>query len=128
MKLVIQVPCLNEAPRINGVLSALPRRLDGFSAVEVLVIDDGSTDGTAAVAREAGADHVIRFAHNRGLSTAFQAGVREALRAGADVIVNTDADGQYDASSIPDLVAPILAGEADIVVGDRRPQLNGEFS
>lgn len=128
MKLIIQVPCLNEAPRISGVIRGLPRALPGINEVEVLVIDDGSTDGTAAVAREAGADHVVRFPHNRGLSVAFQTGLREALRAGADIVVNTDADDQYDASSIPDLVAPILAGDADIVVGDRRPHENPEFS
>jgi len=128
MKLVIQVPCLDEAPRIAGVIASLPRELDGVDEIELLVIDDGSTDGTAEVALAAGADHLVRFPQNRGLSVAFQAGLREAIRAGADIIVNTDADDQYDASCIPDLVAPILAGEADIVVGDRRPHLNAEFS
>ncbi len=128
MKLVIQVPCLNEAPRIAGVLAGLPRSIPGIDAVELLVIDDGSSDGTAEAAVGAGVDHLVRFSQNRGLSVAFQAGLREALRAGADIIVNTDADDQYDASCIPDLIAPILAGEADIVVGDRRPHLNPEFS
>ena len=128
MKLVIQVPCLNEGPRIQAVVDALPRRLEGVDSVEVLVIDDGSTDTTSAIARAAGVDHLIRFPHNRGLSVAFQTGLRESIRLGADIIVNTDADNQYDASSIPDLVAPILAGEADIVVGDRRPHENPEFS
>ena len=128
VKLVIQVPCLDEAPRIAGVLATLPRMLDGVDDVETLVIDDGSSDGTAEVALRAGVDHLVRFPHNRGLSVAFQTGLREAVRAGADIIVNTDADDQYDASCIPDLIAPILAGEADIVVGDRRPHLNGEFS
>ncbi len=128
VKLVIQVPCLDEAPRIAGIVHSLPRDLKGVDAVEVLIIDDGSTDGTADVAESAGADHVVRFPHHRGLSVAFQAGLREAIRAGADIIVNTDADDQYDASCIPDLIAPILAGEADIVVGDRRPHLNAEFS
>ena len=128
MKLVIQVPCLNEAPRIARVLAGLPRELDEVDEVESLVIDDGSTDGTAEVALAAGVDHLVRFPHNRGLAVAFQTGLREALRAGADIIVNTDADDQYDASSIPDLIAPILAGEADIVVGDRRPYENPEFS
>ena len=128
MKLVVQVPCLDEAPRIAAVIAAIPRDVAGFDTVEVLIIDDGSRDGTAEAALAAGADHLVRFPHNRGLSVAFQTGLREAVRAGADVIVNTDADNQYDASSIPDLVAPILAGEADIVVGDRRPHLNGEFS
>jgi glycosyltransferase involved in cell wall biosynthesis len=128
LKLVVQIPCLNEAPRIAGVISSVPRQIPGFDAVEVLVVDDGSTDGTADIARTAGADHVVRFPQNRGLSAAFQTGLRVALRAGADVIVNTDGDGQYDPGSIVDLVAPILAGDADIVVGDRRPHLNGEFS
>ena len=128
MKLIIQVPCLNEAPRIAGVIRSLPRELPGFDRVELLVIDDGSTDGTAEAALAAGVDHLARFPQNRGLSVAFQTGLREALRAGADIIVNTDADNQYDASSIPALVAPLLAGEADIVVGDRRPHENLEFS
>jgi glycosyltransferase involved in cell wall biosynthesis len=128
MKLVIQIPCLDEAPRIAEVIASLPRRLSGVDEVEVLVIDDGSRDGTAEAAIEAGVDHLVRFPHNRGLSVAFQAGLREALRAGADVIVNTDADGQYDVTSIPDLVEPILQGRADIVIGDRRPHTNREFS
>ncbi len=128
VKLIIQVPCLDESPRIGGLLASLPRALDGVDLIESLVIDDGSTDGTADVAQAAGVDHLIRFPQNRGLSVAFQTGLQQALRAGADIIVNTDADDQYDASCIPDLIAPILAGEADIVVGDRRPHLNPEFS
>ena len=128
VKLVIQVPCLDEAPRIAGVLASLPRNLDGVDEVELLVIDDGSSDGTAEAALTAGVDHLVRFPHNRGLAVAFQTGLREALRAGADIIVNTDADDQYDASSIPDLIAPILAGDADVVVGDRKPRENLEFS
>ena len=128
VKLVIQVPCLNEAPRIAATIEALPRQLEGVDRIEVLVVDDGSRDGTSDVARQAGADHLVRFPHNRGLSIAFQAGLRESLRAGADIIVNTDADGQYDPASIADLIAPILAGRADIVVGDRRPHANPEFS
>ena len=128
MKLVIQVPCLNEAPRIAGFLETLPRNLEGLDEIDVLVIDDGSTDGTSEVARTAGVDSLVHFPHNRGLSVAFQAGLQAAVRAGADVIVNIDADNQYDASSISTLIAPILAGEADIVVGDRRPHLNPEFS
>jgi len=128
VKLIIQIPCLNEAPRIGEVVAALPRVLDGVDAIEYLVIDDGSRDRTAEAALEAGVHHLVRFPHNRGLSVAFQTGLREALRQGADVIVNTDADGQYDASSVPDLIAPILRGRADIVIGDRRPHTNQEFS
>jgi glycosyltransferase involved in cell wall biosynthesis len=128
MLLVIQIPCFNEAPRIAEVLALLPRRMAGFDRVEFLVIDDGSTDGTAAVARAAGADHIVKFPYNRGLSTAFQAGLLEAVRLGADVVVNTDADNQYEAACLPDLLAPILSDEADIVVGDRRPHLNPESS
>ena len=128
MKLIIQIPCLNEAPQIAGVLASLPRVLPGVDEVEFLVIDDGSRDGTADRALASGVDHLVRFPQNRGLSVAFQTGLRESLRAGADIIVNTDADDQYDTSSIPDLIAPILAGEADIVVGDRRPHENLEFT
>jgi glycosyltransferase involved in cell wall biosynthesis len=110
------------------VLSSLPRALDGVDEIELLVIDDGSSDGTADAALAAGVDHLVRFPHNRGLAVAFQAGLREALRVGADIIINTDADDQYDVACIPDLIAPILAGDADIVVGDRRPHRNTEFS
>lgn len=128
LKLIIQIPCLNEGPRIAGLLSQLPRHIPGVSSVEFLVIDDGSTDGTADIARSAGVHHVVQFPHNRGLSVAFQSGLSAALRAGADIIVNTDADNQYNSACIPDLLLPILSGEADIVVGDRRPHRNPEFS
>lgn len=128
MKLVVQIPCLDEAETLDGVIRSIPRRVEGFDRVEVLVIDDGSRDGTSEVALRAGADHLVRFAQRRGLSVAFQTGLREALRVGADVVVNTDGDGQYDGPSIRTLVAPILAGEADVVVGDRAPHRNREFS
>ena len=128
MKLIIQIPCLNEAEHLPTVLRELPREVAGFDTVEWLVIDDGSTDDTRAVARAHGADHVIGFPQNRGLAAAFSYGIEECVRLGADVIVNTDADNQYDSSSIPDLVRPIVDGEADIVVGDRKTAKVEEFS
>src|SRR3954470_20597374 len=119
MKLIIQIPCLNEEATLPATLADLPRSVDGFDTVEWLVIDDGSTDRTIAVAREHGVDHIVRLTNNKGLAAGFQAGLDAALKLGADVIVNTDADNQYDARDIPKLVGPILAGNADMVVGDR---------
>jgi len=118
-KLIIQIPCLNEADQLPITLAALPRAVAGFDEVEWLVIDDGSTDETVAVARSLGVQHVVKLTNNKGLAYAFEAGLDAALKLGADVIVNTDADNQYDAADIPALVAPILAGVADMVVGDR---------
>lgn len=118
-KLVIQIPCLNEAETLPVALKDLPRTVDGFDAVEWLVIDDGSTDDTARIAREHGVDHVLQLDHNQGLARAFMAGLERALKLGADVVVNTDADNQYSAKCIPDLVRPILEKEALIVVGTR---------
>jgi glycosyltransferase involved in cell wall biosynthesis len=128
MKLIIQIPCFNEEEVLPATLADLPREVEGFDAVEWLVIDDGSTDGTARVARECGVDHIVRFNANKGLAVAFQAGIDAALKLGADVIVNTDADNQYRAEDIPRLVKPILAHEADIVVGDRNVRDHEEFS
>lgn len=119
MKLIIQIPCLNEAGTLAIALASMPRQVPGFDKVEWLIIDDGSTDGTGDLARELGVDHVIRHPVNRGLATAFMTGLDACLRLGADVIVNTDADNQYEASDIPKLTAPVLAGEADMVVGTR---------
>lgn len=118
MKLVIQIPCFNEQDSLPVTLKHLPRQADGFDEVEWLVVDDGSTDDTALVARRHGAN-VVSHTHNKGLAQAFMTGLETCLRLGADVIINTDADNQYDATCIPDLVRPILEGKADIVVGAR---------
>ena len=127
-KLVIQIPCFNEESTLPGTLADLPREVPGFDSVEWLVVDDGSSDRTVEVARAHGVDHVVSFPHNRGLAAAFLAGLDAALRAGADVVVNTDADNQYDGSCIPDLVAPVVAGQADMVVGERPIESVDEFS
>jgi len=128
LKLFIQIPCLNEAEFLPATLKALPRKVEGFTEVYWLVIDDGSEDNTAEVALANGVDYVVRFSHNQGLASAFQAGVDACLKLGADVIINTDADNQYDASAIPALVKPILDGVADVVVGDRDTKNVTEFS
>ena len=128
MKLIIQIPCLNEEESLPVTLSDLPREVEGFDEVEWLVIDDGSTDATVEVARAHGVDHVVRLTNNKGLAQGFQAGLDAALKLGADVIVNTDADNQYCAADIPKLVAPILRGDADLVVGDREVQTIDHFS
>jgi glycosyltransferase involved in cell wall biosynthesis len=128
MKLIIQIPCLNEEESLPLVLTELPRAIAGFDEVEWLVVDDGSTDRTVEVAREHGVHHLVRLTTNKGLATAFQAGLDAALKLGADVIVNTDADNQYRSSDIPRLVEPILAGRADMTVGDRQVQNVEHFS
>src|SRR5918911_652721 len=119
MKLIIQIPCLNEEKTLPVTLADLPRELPGFDTVEWLIIDDGSTDRTVAVARDHGVDHIVRLTNNKGLASGFQAGLDACLKLGADIVVNTDADNQYCADDIPKLVAPIVAGDADMVVGDR---------
>lgn len=119
MKLIIQIPCLNEAKTLAITLAELPRAVEGFDQVEWLIIDDGSRDDTAKVARDHGVDHVVRHPVNRGLAAAFMTGIEASLRLGADVIVNTDADNQYCAADIPVLTAPVLAHEADITIGAR---------
>jgi glycosyltransferase involved in cell wall biosynthesis len=128
MKLVIQIPCYNEAETLARTVEDLPRQLTGFSSVELVVIDDGSTDGTAELARRLGVDCVVSHSRNRGLATAFATGLRTGLEMGADIIVNTDGDHQYRGASIPALVEPILRGEADMVVGDRQIRGIAHFS
>ncbi len=119
MKLIIQIPCLNEEETLPATIADLPREVEGVDEVELLVVDDGSTDRTVEVARENGVEHIVRLTNNKGLAAAFQAGLDACLKLGADVVVNTDADNQYRGADVSKLVAPILAGEADIVVGDR---------
>jgi glycosyltransferase involved in cell wall biosynthesis len=118
-KLIIQIPCLNEALTLPATVAALPRVIPGVDEIEILVIDDGSTDNTADVAGSLGVKHIVRFERNKGLAAAFMAGLEASVQAGADVIVNTDADNQYQADEIAKLVAPILEGRAELVVGDR---------
>src|SRR5947207_15872083 len=110
MKLVIQIPCLNEEQTLPATLADLPRQMEGFDAVEWLIIDDGSTDRTIEVAREHGVDHVVRLTNNKGLAAAFQAGLDASLKLGAEVIVNTDGDNQYRGADIPKLVSAHAAG------------------
>jgi glycosyltransferase involved in cell wall biosynthesis len=128
MKLIVQIPCFNEEEYLPLTLADLPREVPGFDVVEWLVIDDGSTDATIAVARANGVDHIVRLTNNKGLAAGFQAGLDACLKLGADVIVNTDADNQYDGRDILKLVEPIVAGRADMVVGDREVQDIEHFS
>ena len=128
MKLIIQIPCYNEADTLAIALAALPRKVQGFDEVEWLIIDDGSTDETINVALESGVDHIVRHTHNQGLARGFMSGLDASLHYGADVIVNTDADNQYNAGDIPALVVPVLEGEADIVVGARPIETIEHFS
>ena len=128
MKLIIQIPCFNEEATLPLTIADLPREVPGVDVVEWLIVDDGSSDRTAEVARELGVDHVVSHPHNRGLAAAFLTGLDACLRAGADVIVNTDADNQYQGASIPDLVAPVLTGDAEMVVGERPIASIDDFS
>ncbi|HIM57180.1 MAG TPA: glycosyltransferase family 2 protein [Candidatus Latescibacteria bacterium] len=128
MKLIVQIPCLDEAATLPATIADIPRQIDGIDEVEILVIDDGSTDGTSRVARDHGADHVVRFPRNRGLGHAFKAGFDTSLQLGADIIVNTDGDNQYFGGDIAALVQPILQGEAHIVIGNRQTGDISHFS
>src|SRR5688500_5456108 len=118
-KLIIQIPCLNEANTLPSTLRDLPRTIPGIDSIEVLIIDDGSTDATVEVARAAGVRHIISLRNRRGLAAAFTTGIDAALKLGADFIVNTDGDNQYSGQDIAALVAPLVKGDADIVIGDR---------
>jgi glycosyltransferase involved in cell wall biosynthesis len=128
VKLIIQIPCYNEAHTLPETLRALPRELPGIDSIETLVIDDGSEDGTSDVARSLGVQHLVRFPVNRGLAAAFAAGLDAALQLGADIIVNTDGDNQYDGRDIQRLIEPILQGRAEMVVGERTGPGVDEFS
>ncbi len=128
MKAIIQIPCFNEADQLPATLADLPHAIDGIDTVEWLVIDDGSTDATVAVARAHGVHHIVRLTNNKGLAAGFQAGLDACLKLGADVIVNTDADNQYYGPDISKLVRPILDGRADMVVGDREVSNIEHFS
>lgn len=128
MKLIIQMPCFNEAGTLEIALSALPRHVEGFDCVEWLIIDDGSTDETVKVAQQCGVDHIVQHMGNKGLAVAFMTGIENSLKFGADVIVNTDADNQYDAANIPDLVKPILEHRSEMVIGARPINTIDHFS
>lgn len=127
-KLIIQIPCFNESETLAQTLACLPRTVDGVDEVEFLVIDDGSSDDTSGVALRMGVHHLVRHRRNRGLAAAFRSGIAAALEAGADIIVNTDGDGQYEGADIGLLVQPIVSGQADIVIGDRGVGHNSHFS
>lgn len=128
MKLIIQIPCYNEAETLAIALGALPQKVEGFDKVEWLIINDGSTDDTVKVAKECGVDHIVNFKHNQGLAKGFMAGIKESLKQGADVIVNTDADNQYEAEDIPKLTQPILEHKAEYVIGARPISMTEHFS
>jgi glycosyltransferase involved in cell wall biosynthesis len=128
IKLIIQIPCFNEATALPIALAALPRQIPGIDQVEILVIDDGSSDNSIKIARESGVDHIVQQTRHHGLAKTFTAGLEACLNRGADIIVNTDADNQYCAEDIPRLLEPILAGRADLVIGDRRVGSEPSFS
>jgi glycosyltransferase involved in cell wall biosynthesis len=128
MKVFVQVPCLNEEETLPAVLDSIPKQIDGVDELVILIIDDGSTDRTLEVAREHGVTHFVHHTRNMGLARSFRDGVHYALAHGADIVVNTDGDNQYPQGRIPDLLAPLLAGEADIAIGDRQTHKIAHFS
>lgn len=128
MKLIVQIPVFNEEESLGDVIDAIPREIPGVDRVEVLIVDDGSTDDSVRVAVDHSVDHIVRHITNKGLAAAFQSGLDACLRLGADVIVNTDGDNQYPGECIPDLVRPIIEGRAEIVIGDRHPHSVAHFS
>ena len=128
MKLIVQIPCFNEEQTLPRTVADIPRAIEGVDEVEVLIVDDGSTDRTIEVARNSGVDHIVRHKSNKGLARAFRTGLDACLRLGADIIVNTDGDNQYAGSDIPALIRPIVEGTADVVVGDRQTQTISHFS
>jgi len=128
VKLIIQIPCFNEETTLPATIQALPKQLPGISEIEILVIDDGSTDGTAEIAQELGIDYIIRLTRHSGLAVAFVSGLEACLKNGADLIINTDADNQYHAEDITNLIQPILEGRADLVIGDRGIDTHQDFS
>ena len=128
VRLVIQIPCYNEAQTLPATVRALPRQIEGIDDIEYLVVDDGSSDDTAAIARQVGVGHVVRLPHHAGLAASFMAGLAASLKLGADIIVNTDADNQYHAGDIQRLIEPIVSGKAEIVVGDRGVATLSSFS
>ena len=128
MKLIVQIPCFDEETTLPETLRDIPRHISGVDQIEILVIDDGSTDQTSQVARECGVEHVVRFKGNQGIARGFMVGLQTALHLGADIIVNTDADNQYSGGDIPKLIQPILEGRADVVIGDREVESIRHFS
>lgn len=128
MKLIVQIPCLNEEQTLPITVKDIPRKINGIDEIELLIIDDGSTDRTADVARKIGVDHIVKFTNNKGLAKAFTAGLDSCLKLGADIIVNTDGDNQYNGQDISKLIKPILDGKADMVIGDRQVENIAHFS